>query len=285
MDVSATNVVPYARRHRHELMNLLQSEERLHIHLDWSSVDEWLGDPDTPILLAYQDKTLVGVMAASPPLGGAVWLRLVAFARNVNVDTVMVALWPALKAQLVSSGINLVAVLTLRPWIIPHIERLGFTFLDSIVTLRRDGTQVPPPLRSDVRVRNANWREELDPVTAVDHAAFGPIWQLTSHSLQQAIRSASSFSVAELNGRVVGYQISTLYRDGAHLARLATLPEVQGTGVGGVLLTELVQHFVRRGVLSVTVNTQQTNTKSLQLYKRYGFDFTGLNMDVWSQTL
>ncbi len=80
---------------------------------------------------------------------------------------------------------------------------------------------------------------------------------------------------------MVGYQLSTLYRDGLHLARLATLPEVQGQGIGGVLLGQLIDQFARRGVLSVTVNTQRSNLQSQRLYQRYGFDLTGLDMDVW----
>src|SRR5215468_6315018 len=116
MNVSGVTVIPYARRYRRDLMNLLQAEEYLHIHLDWTSVDEWLGDPDTPILLAYQDKTLVGVIAGSPPLDGVVWLRLVALSHKTQIDPVMAMLWHALEGQLKSSGVTEVAVLTLRPW-------------------------------------------------------------------------------------------------------------------------------------------------------------------------
>jgi ribosomal protein S18 acetylase RimI-like enzyme len=48
------------------------------------------------------------------------------------------------------------------------------------------------------------------------------------------------------------------------------------------LLMAMIQHFLKRDMRSVTVNTQKTNTQSLNLYQRYGFQFTGLNMDVWS---
>jgi ribosomal-protein-alanine N-acetyltransferase len=281
MNVSGVNVIPYVRRYRRDLMNLLQTDEYLHIHLDWSSVDEWLGDTETPILLAFQERVLIGAIAGSPPLDGSSWLRLVALSHHADIDSLLAVLWSELKVQLLAKGIREIAILALRPWIVPHIQPLGFTFRDSIVTLRRDGTQVPMPIRADVKVRNADWRE-VSTVATVDHAAFSSIWQLSSSSLQQAARSSSSFTVAEINDRVVGYQISTLYRDGAHLARLATLPDIQGTGVGGVLLTELIQYFNRRGIHSVSVNTQQTNTQSLRLYQRFGFDFTGLNMDVWS---
>ena len=93
---------------------------------------------------------------------------------------------------------------------------------------------------------------------------------------------ASSFRVAELDRRIVAYQLSTLYRDGGHLARLATLPEVQGTGIGGALLGDLIEQFNRRGIHGLTVNTNESNVQSLRLYRRYGFELTGMNMDVWS---
>ena len=184
MTDSGVSVIPYARRHRRDLMNLLQNDEYLHIHLDWSSVDEWLSDTDTPIFLAYQGSALVGVMAGSPPLDHSAWLRLIALAHKVDVDSILAALWSVLNSDLTAKGIKEVAVLALRPWIVPHVERLGFTYRDSIVTLRRDGTEFPVAQRSDVKVRNADWRE-IETVAAVDHAAFSLIWQLSSFSLQQ----------------------------------------------------------------------------------------------------
>jgi ribosomal protein S18 acetylase RimI-like enzyme len=167
------------------------------------------------------------------------------------------------------------------PWIKPHMEKLGFRFRDSIVTLRRDGMNLPTTLNTEVKIRAADWRE-VDHAIAVDHQAFDPVWQLHPSALRQAARISARFTLAALNGQVVAYEISTLYRDGAHLARLATVPEMQGKGIGGVLLMAMIQHFLKRDMRSVTVNTQKTNTQSLNLYQRYGFQFTGLNMDVWS---
>ncbi|MEP7290113.1 MAG: GNAT family N-acetyltransferase [Chloroflexota bacterium] len=281
MNTPPIHVTPYTRQHKRDLLRLMQYEDRLHIHLDWNTVDEWIGEPDMPIVLAWQGRQLIGVMGAAPPLGRSTWLRLVAMPDSVDVDEVLAVLWPALKAHLVSKQINEVAVLLLRPWIRPYVAKLGFAPLDSIVTLRRDDDRVLPPLRSDLKIRVADWRE-VSAATEVDHKAFTPIWQLSLSALRQAARTASRFTVAELDGQIVAYQLSTLYRDGAHLARLATVPTVQGQGIGGVLLTDVIEHFLRRNIHSITVNTQETNTKSLSLYHRYGFGLTGLNMDVWS---
>jgi ribosomal-protein-alanine N-acetyltransferase len=281
---SSIRLTTYTRRHRRDLLRLLQNDQRLHIHLDWTTVDEWINDPDTPIVLAWLDEKLVGAIAASPPIQQSSWLRLLVVAEHIDIDEIVSELWNALKAQLDASGVTQLGVLVLRPWLEPHLVRLGFSRHETIVTLRRQGKLMPDPLRSDLKIRHVDWRE-VPQVIEIDQAAFGPLWQLTLGGLRQAARISSSFAVAELNHRIVGYQLSTLYRDGLHLARLATLPDLQGQGVGGVLLSEMISQFVKRGVFSVTVNTQQSNHQSQRLYQRYGFEFTGLNMEVWAITL
>ena len=91
--------------------------------------------------------------------------------------------------------------------------------------------------------------------------------------------------MAELDKRIVGYQISTLYQDGAHLARLATIPEMQGMGIGGALVGEMIEHFLRRGITTLTVNTQRSNQQSQRLYQRFKWEIVaGLDRDRWLLT-
>ncbi len=284
MITSQITVSPYARRQRGNVLRFLQYQDRLHIHLDWQTVDEWIGSRDALIFLAEHDRKLIGVIGASSPLNASSWLRLLALGEDVDPDVLLASLWRPLRSALVEMGVAEIAVLILYPWLLPHLQRLGFAYHEEIVTLRREGTQMPPPLRADVTVRRADWRESAL-VQDIDHAAFDPIWQLDEATLRQAARMAYSFTIAELDGKNVGYQISTMYDDGVHLARLATLPEVQGMGVGGVLLGDMIERFLRRGIQVATVNTQRSNQQSQRLYQRYGFDFTGLDMPVWSLRL
>ncbi len=274
----------YTRRHRRDVMRLIQDHYRLHIHLDWSTIDEWLDEPDVSILLAWHDRELFGALAASPPQNGSTWIRMVAIHDEGDPDQLLQVLWPPLRDQLKTQGVCEIGVLVLRPWLGPHVERLGFIYRENIVTLKRFGGDILHPLRSDLTIRHGDMRE-MDNVLTVDHAAFAPLWQMSKAATRQAIRSASSFTVAALNGRMVGYQISTMYRDGAHLARLATIPLMQGSGIGGALMTELIGGFARRGIQHISVNTQESNTASQHLYQRYGFELTGLDMPVWTTNL
>lgn len=88
--------------------------------------------------------------------------------------------------------------------------------------------------------------------------------------------------MAEEASRLVGYQISTGGTFGAHLGRLAVLPQDQGHGIGAALVGELIADMRRRGSSKVTVNTQADNAASLALYSRLGFRLTGEKYPVYT---
>jgi ribosomal protein S18 acetylase RimI-like enzyme len=51
------------------------------------------------------------------------------------------------------------------------------------------------------------------------------------------------------------------------------------------LLHHLVQTLNKRGVRSITVNTQDSNVRSQRLYQRYGFERNGFDLPVWQMRL
>jgi ribosomal-protein-alanine N-acetyltransferase len=112
-------------------------------------------------------------------------------------------------------------------------------------------------------------------VAKIDAAAFIPLWQNSQTLLEIAFRRAAIATIAEFDGKTVGYQISTGTIDGGHLARLAVNPVAQKNGVGTALLRDLMIQFKRRGARSLTVNTQSDNLPSLSLYQKAGFQLTG----------
>jgi ribosomal protein S18 acetylase RimI-like enzyme len=108
---------------------------------------------------------------------------------------------------------------------------------------------------------------------------------MSATEIRQSERLASPLTVATLSGEIVGYQLATHYYDEAHLARLAVLPQHQGQGVGAALIYDLIERFSRRGIYSITVNTQLTNIHSQRLYHRLGFERTGYDLPVWTLDL
>jgi len=126
---------------------------------------------------------------------------------------------------------------------------------------------------------------DLAAVQALDAAAFDPIWQQSISMLEAAFRQSAIATVAEQDGKLIGYQISTAGVGGGHLARLAIHPKAQRHGIGYALVHDLLTQFARRGTLQVTVNTQNNNLPSLALYKKAGFHLTGESYPVFQAHL
>ncbi|NDJ61340.1 MAG: GNAT family N-acetyltransferase [Chloroflexi bacterium] len=281
-DVSVT---PYTRTYRRAVRELLWRTQYLHTHLDWHDTDHWIETSDAPMRLAWQRDRLVGLLALSQPLGGSTWIRLAAIRDQADPAEVLAALWGAFLPLLRAQGIQQVALLLLRDWLKPLAPQFGFRYVEDVVTLRRDPQPIPAPLPVAGLMIRAVEYEDLDRLTLIDQSAFSPPWQMTRAELEQAERISAICTVALLHEQMVGYQLSTLYFDGSHLARLAVAPRAQGAGVGGALLTDVLRRFDQRGVGAMTVNTQSTNKRSQRLYERFGFTLNGYDLPVWAAAI
>ncbi len=275
-------IMPYHRRYRQDLRELLYRSYRSHVHLDWHDTDAWLDTGKSTVLLAWEGRRLVGAIAASEPVDGDCWIRIATIVDDAPPMPIMNALWSILKLDLRALQVERVAILMLREWLSEIFGALGFAEQEWIVTLRRESLESPsepPPPNLTIR---ASESADIEAITAIDHQAFDALWRMTLTDIRQAMRGAASSTVALIQGVIVGYQISTVYFDGSHLARLAVNPNVQANGIGGALVGDVLRRFTRRGVPAMTVNTQLSNERSQRLYRRLGFQRTGYDLAVWS---
>jgi ribosomal-protein-alanine N-acetyltransferase len=111
------------------------------------------------------------------------------------------------------------------------------------------------------------------------------LWQNGRESLAAALRQSIVATGADVDGVLVGYQLTTASALGAHLARLAVDPVFQGRGLGAALVIDLLERLQRRGYDSVTLNTQSDNLRSQELYRRLGFRETGQRYAVFETLL
>jgi ribosomal protein S18 acetylase RimI-like enzyme len=272
---------PYDRRYQDAVGDLLFHSYQLHTHLDWYEAIDWLQRFRVPARLAWQGDRLAGVMAVSQPLNGALWLRVVALHDQAPAHAVMAALWQDLLPEIQQLPASTISVLIPRNWIKNFLRELDFGFVEDVVTMERSGTMLPQ-LRPDSITVRAIQPGDLQVLTALDQAAFDPPWQMTFDEIRAAQRMAAQATAAELDGQLVGYQVSTVYEDGAHLARLAVDPTFQGRGIGSRLLHDVLERFLNRRIRTMTVNTQASNIRSQDLYRRFGFRRNGYDLPVWS---
>jgi ribosomal protein S18 acetylase RimI-like enzyme len=263
--------------------DLLQLSRRQHIHLDWQSLPNLLADPLTRCWLVKQDKNiqaLVGATLHRPAQTDSkvAWLRLILPSAS---DALLDHAWEALQADLTESGIEQVGLLAVDSWVERLATRWHFGRTNSVVTLERPSGTTPPRVTPPLRIRDVG-PADLAAIEQVDAAAFHPLWHHNRAALEAAHPQSATFTVIELQGSILGYQLSTWYIDTGHLARLAVKPEAQGRGLGKLLVGEMLRFFEERGITRITVNTQEDNLVSQKLYTSLGFHFTGHSVPVWT---
>ncbi len=278
--VSSLTIAPYQRRHLQPVRDMLFHSSYVHTHLDWVDTDQWLESSDNLTLLAWQQGRLVGLLGLSSPLNGSSWIRLAAVSDHVDIEKIMCSLWNEFTPRLRQFNVQIIGLLVISDWIARYAPAMGFQYGEEIITLARSSHEIPAALPNHPRIRVAEMRD-IPQLATLDQTAFAPPWQMSLHDLRQAYRIASSCTVAEKDDRILGFQISTFFFDGAHLARLAVHPSAQGQGVGGALLGNLLERYLRRGIHIMTVNTQESNHQSRHLYQRFGFTPNGYDLPYW----
>jgi ribosomal-protein-alanine N-acetyltransferase len=276
-------ITPYERQHRNTLLNLTYYSQWTHKHLDWYKTGQWIDREDGFIYLAWDNDKLVGYIGLSAPLNGTSWVRLLGIHDDVAPKPVIQELWHNAEVYGRSIGVQTFAVLMITNWLKSYIRDLDFSYHEDIITLNRVGHKLPARPESPVKIYSAN-SEDLSVITQIDQQAFSTPWQMNAHDLWQAFRISASATVALFENEIVGYQISTRHRATGHLARLAVAPAYQGKRVGSMILYELLSKFDKRGINSITVNTQESNISSLRLYHQYGFVPNGFDLGVWLKT-
>lgn len=273
---------PASPADREAVAALTRRAHRVHAHLDWQPAEDWLGTQ--PFLLLEDGHLPVAALACPPDPPDTAWIRLLALGSHSAAADWWNRLWPAARESLEVLDVKGAAVLSLAGWIDAYCRPAGFAQTHEVVVLSRESRSLPGFASSPAELRPAGPADGTA-VIAADTRAFAPPWQHSAALLGRAIERAEYLTVAEVAGRVVGYQLTTPGAHGAHLARLAVLPEWQGRGIGAALVADMLTHYAQQGAPEITVNTQSSNTASLRLYQRLGFAATGARFPVYQLAL
>ncbi|GMR10172.1 MAG: hypothetical protein BMS9Abin28_0993 [Anaerolineae bacterium] len=250
-----------------------------HVHLDW--LDPTSLTDREPFILATEEETPAGTLGCPPDLPGVAWLRTFAAAEGFEVQEMWEVLWTASVSRLLKLNVCRVGALVLEDWFERLILKAGFERTNSVIfyelglePIAGASHDTPHRLRS---IRSA----DVEAILELDHRAFEPIWQISRDSLAVAMIQASSASLIEDQGKVLGYQITTSSPFGAHLARLAVQPSHQRVGLGTALVNDAIESIQETGLGQLSVNTQENNTPSRRLYEKLGFQTTGKEFPVF----
>ena len=129
---------------------------------------------------------------------------------------------------------------------------------------------VPSAGNPDVKLRSVEKRD-IPALLAIEEACFEDFWRYDALSLEDIATTHPYFVVAELNGKIVGYQFNALEDEFGYLVRIAVHPSVNGQGIGVRLMSEAITFFQQAHVLRIMLNTQDDNVRAHRLYEWFGF--------------
>lgn len=261
------------------LQAFIQSPIHLHRHLDWRDHLAWLGRK--PYWLLEENGEITAALACVAEPEEVAWVRLFAASLRCSPDRAWNLLFARALEELRPGGPAIVS-LALREWYEELLRRKGFQHhQDIVVFLYDDRPPAPPQIDPSIRLREM-LPDDLPAVAEIDHIAFEPIWRLSYDDLRFALEKSAYCTVAERDGEIVGYTMSSSTGIYAHLARLAVHPDMQGRRLGFALVQDLLEHFIDHlNFLGVTLNTQHNNHASLALYHKIGFRETGERFPVF----
>lgn len=281
------------------ITRLLNAARLTHYHVDWRRPVEWLGDggfvviPDVmdsateaqmPSLLPPREQLLACLAVTADPMPAA-WVRLTAVSPQLDPHMALTEMFAVVVEHLRKTAVTEVGWLVLDPWALPYLPELGFEQLTVIETYEKHNLDLPKirPV-PDLLIRPVE-NGDFEGLAELETAVFEPLWRFSKETLMIARRDAVSFDVAMLGDRLVGYQISSGGRFGAHLVRLTISPDLQGRGIGTAIFGHAIEEYQRRGYQHVTLNTQVDNDASHHLYNKFGFSASGEQMPLWVMPL
>ena len=290
---SQWRVRPARQEDKGRILALLQRAERRHLHVDWRLPGDWLKMGVFVVAEGVQEASpaageLVACLATGADPPPAAWVRVVALDGGLQDRSLLPALFNAALPRLRRSGVDPLGWLPQRSWPRPWLHDVGFQVINEVETFLKDDLYIPDDVRLPPAVAvRAVCPADMPRLAAIEEAAFDPLWRHSAEALARAQSQSISFDVAELDGRVVGFQYSVPGDEEGtvHLVRLTVSPDAQRRGVASCLLAAAIDAYRQRDLCRISLNTQRDNVPSKRLYRKFGFRAAGYRLPVWSMDL
>jgi ribosomal protein S18 acetylase RimI-like enzyme len=265
-----------------EIESFLRRNLLIHRHLDWRQPIDWIGN--SPFLMLRKNQKLQALLVCPPDPKSVYWIRILASLFTIPIEESYHSLFPVALEKIRSEDRNgSIVSIAYQDWMKSLLSRNGWEICQQVVQLRwnrRKSENLVQNAIDDVIIRPMRISDILD-VALIDQTCFEALWQHSEDAIHRAFENSTYCTVAERSAKLIGYQITTLQQNRAHIARLAVLPEYQRCHVGYRLVADVIIEFRKPWTREISVNTQQDNYKSLGLYKKIGFDMTAESFPIF----
>lgn len=262
----------------------LGTQNRVFDRLDWWQPAEWMG-ADVFCCLTSGSHVDAAMLAVPTILNEtrtpdnekstSAWLRWCGVSDGVSASRSLKQLFEYCETRWRNVGLSdCYCLVEPGHWFGHYLHEDGYSLHDRIITMvhRLVPRTLPViPSHRHIAIRAAH-ADDISAIYEVDDNAFDDIWRFPRVALARALQQSAYISVATAGDCIVGYQITTLTDEYAHITRLAVHRDHQSQGIGRLLLTDTMSRMYDwHGIQQFTLNTQASNSGSQMLYRSIGF--------------
>lgn len=131
------------------------------------------------------------------------------------------------------------------------------------------------PLKLQSLILEAMQAADIEQVMAIENSVYPHPW--TRGNFVDSLASGYEAWVArEPTFRLAGYFLAMPVVDEMHLLNISVRADLQGHGLGRMLLDRVVELARRQDMDSILLEVRPSNRRALSVYERYGFVRIGL---------
>jgi [ribosomal protein S18]-alanine N-acetyltransferase len=111
--------------------------------------------------------------------------------------------------------------------------------------------------------------DDLDAIMAIEPTIYSHPW--TRGNFSDSLKSGHHAWVLEEDGKVIGYALTMMVLDEAHLLNLSVAKSYQKQGLGRYLLSHMIAVARHHNALNMFLEVRVSNKTAISLYENMGF--------------
>jgi len=115
---------------------------------------------------------------------------------------------------------------------------------------------------------------DIQQIAAIERLSFEQPWSIESfvHELSLPFsRTIVGLSNDDLRAEIIGYLCRWLVADECHILSVAVAPQFRRTGIGEILMGEVIAEAAAKGVAIITLEVRRSNLAARNLYRKLNF--------------
>ncbi len=132
----------------------------------------------------------------------------------------------------------------------------------------------------DLVVRQAE-EKDVKSMAEMDILCFSAPWSEKSFETEIKENPLAFYIVAEIDDKMTGYAGLWLVMDEGHITNVAVHPDFRRRGIGEALISIMLEHTIKNGIKSHTLEVRVSNDAAISLYEKFGFQSAGIRKNYY----